>query len=241
MARRNDRFVAGLDIGTTKICCVIAEKKEDGGLDIIGIGRSASRGLRKGVVVNVDQTVEALRSAVEEAELMAGVSVERAFVGVAGGHIKGFNSRGVIAIANREREVTREDVERVIESARAVQLPADRVIFHAVPQDFILDDQDGIKDPVGMTGSRLQANVHIVTGAVPSLSNITNCVNRAGIEVTEMVLEQLAASETALTHDEKELGVALVDIGGGTTDLAIFEGGAICHTAVLPTGGDHFT
>ncbi|HZI93320.1 MAG TPA: cell division protein FtsA [Patescibacteria group bacterium] len=241
MARRNDRFIVGLDIGTTKICCVIAEKKEDGGLDIIGIGRSASRGLRKGVVVNVDQTVDALRSAVEEAELMAGVSVERAFVGVAGGHIKGFNSRGVIAIAGREREVDREDVDRVIESARAVQLPPDRLIFHAVPQDFILDDQDGIRDPVGMTGSRLEANVHIVTGAIPSLSNITNCVNRAGIEVVEMVLEQLAASETTLTHDEKDLGVALVDIGGGTTDLAIFERGAICHTAVLPTGGDHFT
>jgi len=241
MARRNDRFVVGLDIGTTKICCVIAEKKDGGGLDIMGIGRSASRGLRKGVVVNVDQTVDALKSAVEEAELMAGVSVERAFVGIAGGHIKGFNSRGVIAIAGRDREVAREDVERVIESARAVQLPTDRVIFHAVPQDFILDDQDGIRDPVGMTGSRLEANVHIVTGAIPSLSNITNCVNRAGIEVVEMVLEQLAAAETALTHDEKELGVALVDIGGGTTDLAIFVRGAICHTAVLPTGGDHFT
>ena len=241
MARRNDRFVVGLDIGTTKICCVIAEKQGDGGLDIIGIGRSASRGLRKGVVVNVDQTVEALKAAVEEAELMAGVNVEAAFVGVAGGHVKGFNSRGVISIAGRDREITREDVERVIESARAVQLPTDRVIFHAVPRDFILDEQDGIRDPVGMTGSRLEANAHIVTGAVPSLSNITNCVNRAGIEVIEMVLEQLAASETTLTHDEKELGVALVDIGGGTTDLAIFEHGAICHTAVLPTGGDHFT
>lgn len=241
MARRNDRFVAGLDIGTTKICCIIAEKKEGGGLDVLGIGRSASRGLRKGVVVNVDQTVDALKSAVEEAELMAGVSVEEAFVGVAGGHVKGFNSRGVIAIAGREREVAREDVERVIESARAVQLPTDRVIFHAVGRDFILDDQEGIRDPVGMTGSRLEANVHIVTGSVSSLSNITNCVNRAGIEVAEMVLEQLAASETALTVDEKELGVALVDIGGGTTDLAIFENGAICHTAVLPTGGDHFT
>jgi len=241
MARRNDRFIVGLDIGTTKICCVIAEKKDDGGLDIIGIGRSTSRGLRKGVVVNVDQTVDALKSAVEEAELMAGVSVERAFVGVAGGHIKGFNSRGVIAIAGRERDVTRDDVDRVIESARAVQLPPDRLIFHAVPQDFILDDQDGIRDPIGMTGGRLEANVHIVTGAITSLSNITNCVNRAGIEVVEMVLEQLAASETALTHDEKELGVALVDIGGGTTDLAIFEHGSICHTAVLPTGGDHFT
>jgi len=241
MARRNDRFVAGLDIGTTKICCVIAEKKESGEMDVIGIGRSASRGLRKGVVVNVDQTVDALKSAIEEAELMAGVSVERAFVGVAGGHIRGFNSRGVIAISGRDHEVTREDVDRVIESARAVQLPTDRLIFHAVPQDFILDDQDGIRDPIGMTGSRLEANVHIVTGSIASLSNITNCVNRAGVEVTEMVLEQLAASETSLTTDEKELGVALVDIGGGTTDLAIFEHGAICHTAVLPTGGDHFT
>lgn len=241
MARKNDRFVAGLDIGTTKICCVIAEKTDDGGLDIIGIGRSASRGLRKGVVVNVDQTVEALKSAVEEAELMAGVGVERAFVGVAGGHIKGFNSRGVIAISGRDHEVSREDVERVIESARTVQLPADRFIFHAVPQDFILDDQDGIRDPVGMNGSRLEANVHIVTGAIPTLNNITNCVNRAGIEVVDMVLEQLAAAETVLTTDEKELGVALVDIGGGTTDLAIFQHGAICHTSVLPTGGEHFT
>jgi len=241
MGRKNDRFVVGLDIGTTKICCVIAEKKDNGGLDVIGVGRSASRGLRKGVVVNVDQTVDALKSAVEEAELMAGETVERAFVGVAGGHIKGFNSRGVISISGREREVTPADIERVIESARAVQLPADRTIFHAVPRDFILDDQDGIRDPAGMNGSRLEANVHLVTGAISSLSNITNCVNRAGIEVVEMVLEQLAASETVLHHDEKELGVALVDIGGGTTDLALFVNGAICHTAVLPTGGDHFT
>ncbi len=241
MARKNERFVAGLDIGTTKICCVIAEKKDAGGLDVVGIGRSTSRGLRKGVVVNVDQTVEALKAAVEEAELMAGVSVERAYVGIAGGHVKGFNSRGVIAIAGRDREVVREDVARVIESARAVQLPSDRVIFHVVPQDFILDDQDGIRDPVGMAGSRLQANVHIVTGSIPSLNNITNCVNRAGVEVVETVLEQIAAGETALTHDEKELGVALVDIGGGTTDLAIFQRGAIHHTSMLPTGGDHFT
>ncbi|HEY3176366.1 MAG TPA: cell division protein FtsA [Candidatus Polarisedimenticolia bacterium] len=241
MARRNDRFVVGLDIGTTKICCIIAEKKDDGGLDIVGIGCSTSRGLRKGVVVNVDQTVEALKSAVEEAELMAGVGVERAFVGVAGGHIKGFNSRGVIAIPGRDREVTHMDVDRVIESARAVQLPADRAIFHSVPQDFILDDQDGIRDPIGMNGSRLEANVHIVTGAISTITNITNCVNRAGVEVAEPVLEQLAAADAVLTADEKELGVALVDIGGGTTDLAIFKRGAICHTAVLPTGGEHFT
>ncbi len=241
MVRRNDRFVVGLDIGTTKICCVIGEKKDGGGVDIIGIGRSASRGLRKGVVVNVDQTVDALKSAVEEAELMAGVSAEQAFVGIAGAHVKGFNSRGVIAISGGPRDVVREDVERVIESARAIHLPNDRAIFHALPQDYILDDVDDIREPVGMTGSRLEANVHIVTGAVPSLSNITNCVNRAGIEVAEMVLEQLAAAESVLTHDEKELGVALIDIGGGTTDLAIFQHGSICHTAVLPTGGDHFT
>ena len=241
MARRNDRFVAGLDIGTTKICVVIAERVEGGRLDIIGYGRAASRGLRKGVVVNVDQTVDALKAAVEEAELMAGVTVERGYVGVAGGHIRGFNSRGVIAISGREREVTREDVDRVIESARAVQLPADRVIFHAVPQDFILDGVGEIRDPLGMTGSRLEVNVHLVTGSMPSLSNITNCVNRAGVEVQEMVLEQIAAAESTLRTDEKELGIALVDIGGGTTDLAIFEQGSICHTAALPTGGDHFT
>ncbi|MFQ5701748.1 MAG: cell division protein FtsA [Acidobacteriota bacterium] len=241
MTRRNDRFVAGLDIGTTKICCAIAERDEGGGLDIIGIGQSASRGLRKGIVVNVDQTVGALKAAVEEAELMAGVSVDRAFVGVAGGHIRGFNSRGVITISGRDRQVTREDIDRVIESARSVQLPADRIIFHTVPQDYILDGQDEIRDPLGMTGSRLEANVHIVTGSIPSLSNITNCVNRAGIEVAEMVLEQLAAARSTLLSDEKELGVALVDIGGGTTDLAVFQNGAICHTAVLPIGGDNFT
>ncbi len=241
MPRRNERFVAGLDIGTTKICCVIAERKESGSVDIIGYGRAASRGLRKGVVVNVDQTVEALKVAVEEAELMAGVSVDHALVGVAGGHIRGFNSRGVIAIAGRDREITQEDVDRVIESARAIQLPEDRVIFHAVPRSFILDGVGEIRNPVSMTGSRLEANVHIVTGSMPSLSNITNCVNRAGIEVDEMVLEQIAAAESVLTTDEKDLGVALVDIGGGTTDLAIFEHGSICHTAALPTGGDHFT
>ncbi len=241
MARKIDRFVAGLDIGTTKICCVIAEKNAAGRLDIIGAGRAPSRGMRKGVVVNVDQTVEALKAAVEEAELMAGVSVERAWVGIAGGHIRGFNSRGVVAITGREREVSRDDVERVVESARAVQLPTDRVIFHALPRDFLMDDQEGIRDPIGMSGSRLEANVHIVTGAVSSLNNITNCVNRAGIEVADVVLEQLAAAMATLTPDEKELGVALVDIGGGTTDLAVFMDGSICHTAVLPAGGEHFT
>src|SRR5262245_37175887 len=241
MARKSDRFVAGLDIGTTKICCVISERNASGGLDIIGAGRATSRGMRKGVVVNVDQTVEALKAAVEEAELMAGVSVDRAWVGIAGGHIRGFNSRGVVAITGKEREVTRDDVERVVEAARAVQLPTDRAIFHALPRDFMMDDQEGIRDPIGMSGSRLEANVHIVTGAVSSLNNITNCVNRAGIEVVDVVLEQLAAATATLTPDEKELGVALVDIGGGTTDLAVFIDGSICHTAVLPAGGEHFT
>jgi cell division protein FtsA len=238
---KNERYVVGLDIGTTKISCVIAELRDNGSVDVVGVGASPSRGLRKGVVINLDATVDAVKSCVEEAEMMAGVAVEYATVGIAGGHIRSFNSRGVIAISGRDRTVSRDDLRRVMDAARAVSIPQDREILHVLPQEFVLDDQGGITQPVGMTGSRLEANVHIVTAATTSIQNLVTCVNRAGIEVRDTVLEQMAASEAVLTHDEQDLGVALVDVGGGTTDLAIFEKGSIWHTAVLPAGGDHFT
>src|SRR5206468_6789545 len=208
---------------------------------IVGIGTSESRGLRKGVVVNLETCVEAIKQAVEEAELMAGVAAERVHVGIAGVHIRSLNSRGVVTIAGRDRTVTREDVARVLEAAKAISIPQDQEILHVVPQEYVVDDQHGIRDPVGWHGSRLEALVHIVTGSVASVQTIVNCANRAGIEVSDTVLEQFAASEAVLTPDEKEVGIALVDIGGGTTDIAVFEKGSIVHTAVMPTGGDHFT
>ena len=238
---RSSRHIVGMDIGTTKVCVTVAEANEHGALDIVGFGTCPSKGLRKGVVINLDATVDSIKSAVEEAELMAGVGIEKAFVGIAGGHVRGFNSRGVVTVSSKEHEVTRGDVARVLNAARAVSIPPDREIFHVLPQEFIVDDQGGIGDPVGMTGTRLEANVYIVTGSVSAVQNIVNCVNRAGIEVEDTVLEQLAASEATLTHDEKEMGVALLDIGGGTTDLALLERGAIRHISILPTGGDHFT
>ena len=241
MAKNPQRYVVGLDIGTSKVAVAIGERKENGSLDVVGVGIAPSRGLRKGVVVNLDATVESVKQAVEEAELMAGISIERAYVGFAGGHVKGINCRGVVAVSGRDREVTRDDVSRVLEAARAVSMPQDRTIFHVLPQEYIVDEQDGIGDPMGMTGSRLEASVHLVTGSTSSIQNTVNCVNRAGIEVVETVLDPIAAAEAVLTHDERELGVALVDIGGGTTDLAIFRHGAVIHTAVLPAGGDHFT
>lgn len=231
----------GLDIGTTKVTAIVSEVTEEGRLDIIGIGSTESKGLRKGMVINLERTVDSIKRVVEEAELMAGVEIDSAHVGLAGGHIKGFNSRAVVAITNKSREITREDVFRAIDAAKAISLPADREIVHVLPQEFVVDGQDGISDPTGMTGSRLEAHVHIITAGTTATQNIVTCVNRAGLEVTETVLEQLAAAEAVLTPDEKELGVALVDIGGGTTDIAIFDKGTIWHTAVLPTGGDHFT
>ncbi len=196
-------------------------------MHVVGIGEAPSKGLRKGVVVNLDATVQAVKAAVEEAELMAGVSVESATVGIAGGHIRSFNSRGVVAVAGKNRTVSREDLRRVMDAAQAVSIPQDREILHVLPQEFVLDEQGGISDPVGMNGSRLEANVHIVTAASTSVQNIVTCVNRAGLEVRDTVLEQLAGAESALSEDEKELGTALIDVGGGTTDLAIFEKGAI--------------
>jgi cell division protein FtsA len=232
-------IIVGLDIGTTKICAVVGEITPEGNLDIIGLGTSQSRGLRKGVVINIDSTVESIKKAVEEAELMAGVEIDSIFAGIAGGHIKGFNSRGVIAI--KDKEVTQSDIERVIDAAKAVAIPMDREVIHVLPQEFIIDDQDGIKEPLGMSGVRLEAEVHIVTGAVTSAQNIIKSCNRAGLEVRDIVLQQLASSYAALTDDEKELGVALVDVGGGTTDIAIFVQGSIWHTSVLALGGNHIT
>ena len=238
MSVRKDNLIVGLDIGTTKICAVVGNLTEDG-IDIVGIGSSPSRGLRKGVVINIDSTVQSIRKAVEEAELMAGCEIKSVFAGIAGGHIKGLNSQGVIAIKNRE--VAPDDVKRVIEAAKAIAIPMDREVIHILPQEFIIDDQDGIREPLGMSGVRLEAKVHIVTGAAASAQNIVKSCNRAGMDVADIVLEQLASSEAVLSADEKELGVALVDVGGGTTDIAIFVDGAIKHTSVLSLGGNHLT
>ena len=238
---KNDRYVVGLDIGTSTIGCVVGELRDDGQVNLVGIGEAPSRGLRKGIVVNLDATVDAVKAAVDEAELMAGVSVESATVGIAGGHIRSFNSRGVVAVSSKDRTVSRDDVRRVMDASRAVSIPQDREILHVLPQEFVLDEQGGISSPEGLVGSRLEANVHIVTASTTSVQNLVTCANRAGVEVRDTVLEQLAVSESVLSSDEKELGVAIIDIGGGTTDLAIFEKGSIWHTAVLPVGGDHFT
>lgn len=238
---KNERYAVGLDIGTTKISCVVGELRDDGGVSIVGLGGAPSRGLRKGIVVNLETTIDAIKSAVEEAELMSGLNIESATVGIAGGHIRSFNSRGVVAVTGKDRTISNEDVRRVLDAARAVNIPQDREILHVLPQEFVVDDQSGIAAPVGLIGSRLEANVHIVTASSTSVQNLVTCVNRVGIEVRDTVLEQVAISQSALSEDERELGTALIDIGGGTTDLAIFEKGAIWHTAVLPVGGDHFT
>jgi cell division protein FtsA len=238
---RKDRYLVGLDVGTSRIAAIVGEALDDGALDVIGIGVAESQGIRRGVVVNVDAAVDSIKKAIEEAELMAGVEIDSVYLGLAGPHVKGFNSRGVVAVAGKNREISREDVRRAIDAAKAVSLPSGREILTVLPQDFVVDEQDGIGAPVGMTGARLEVNVHIITGSVTSTQNTVTCVNRAGVSVTETVLEQIASSEAVLTPDEKELGVALVDVGGGTTDLAIFERGSLWHTAVIPIGGDHFT
>jgi cell division protein FtsA len=234
-------LITGLDVGTTKICSIITELTSYGGLNIIGVGTSASRGLRKGVVVNIDSAVEAIKKAVSDAEAMAGVEVESVFAGVAGGHIRGINSRGVVAVSGKGKEVSPADVERALEAARAVNLAPDREIIHVLPQTFVVDDQDGVREPIGMSGVRLEVEVHIVTGATTSIQNVIRSVNRAGLTVQDIVLQPLAAAEAILSPDEKELGVLLVDLGGGTTDLALFREGAIWHTGVLALGGDHIT
>jgi cell division protein FtsA len=237
MAKKNP-LIVGLDIGTWKIGVIVAEVTEHGA-EIIGIGSAASKGLRKGVVVNIEATVESIRRAIEEAELMAGCEIRNAVVGSAGSHIKGFNSHGVVAVKNRE--VAGGDVERVMDAARAVALPMDREVLHVLPQEFVVDDQDGIKEPIGMAGVRLEARVHIVTGAVSSGQNLIKCCNRAGLHVRDVLAGPLAAGEAVLTPEERELGVALLDLGGGTTDIVVYHAGAIRHTAVLPVGGGHVT
>src|SRR6187397_1064811 len=238
---RKERYLVGLDVGTSTIAVIVGELMDDGGLDIIGIGLAESKGIRRGVVNNVDSAAESIKRALDEAELTAGVEIDSVHLALSGAHVKAFNSRGVVAVAGRNREITREDVKRAIDAARAVALPGGREILHVLPQDFVVDDVDGVASPIGMTGSRLEVNVHVVTGSASSMQNMIACVNRAGVEVVDTVLEQLAASESVLTPDEKELGVALVDIGGGTTGFAVFERGSLWHTGVIAVGGDHFT
>ena len=236
-----ENFLVACDIGTSKICVLVGEPTPSGALDVIGKGSAANRGTRKGNIVNVDATIEAIKRAAEEAEIMAGVQIARSWVGVSGSNIRSFNSRGVVAVAGKDREITRDDVARVIDAARGVQIPQDHEVIHVVPREFAVDGQDGVAEPVGMVGARLEADVHVVTAPVAVTQNIVTCMNKAGIEVVQLVLEQFAAAEAVLTPDEKELGIALIDIGGGTTEVSVYQKGSIAHTAVIPIGGDHFT
>ncbi len=232
-------MIIALDIGTSKVVALVGEVGPDGTIDVVGIGSHPSRGLKKGVVVNIESTVLSIQRAVEEAELMAGCKIHSVSVGIAGSHINSMNSHGIVAI--KEREVVEQDLDRVIDAARAVAIPADQKILHILPQEYVIDNEEGIKEPLGMSGVRLEAKVHLVTGAVNAAQNIEKCVQRCGLEVDNMVLEQVASSYAVLTEDEKDLGVCMVDIGGGTTDIAIFTGGSIRHTAVIPIAGDQVT
>ncbi len=239
MSKENKNLIVGLDIGTSKVVAVVAELLPDGRLELIGMGSHESKGLKKGVVVNIEATVNAIQRALEEAELMADCKIQRVYTGIAGSHIRSFNSTGMVPI--RDREVTPMDVDRVIETARAMPIPTDQQVLHILTQEFIIDGQDGVREPLGMSGVRLEVKVHIVTGAVSAAQNIVKCVRRCGLEVSDLILQPLASSLATLTEDEKELGVCLVDIGGGTTDVAIFREGAIRHTAVIPIAGDQIT
>jgi len=240
MSKKTEKnLIVGLDIGTSKVVAIVGEVTPENDIEIIGLGSHPSRGLKKGVVVNIESTVQSIQRAVEEAELMAGCQIHSVYAGIAGSHIRSLNSHGIVAI--RDKEVTQYDVERVIDAARAVAIPADQKVLHIMPQEFIIDDQESIREPIGMSGVRLEAKVHMVTGAVSAAQNIIKCVRRCGLEVDDIILEQLASSHSVLTEDEKELGVCLVDIGGGTTDIAVFTEGAIRHTAVIPIAGDQVT
>ena len=240
MAKKaDDNLIVGLDIGTSKVVAIVGEVSAEGDIEIIGIGTQVSHGLKKGVVVNIESTVQSIQRAVEEAELMAGCQIRSVYAGIAGSHIRSINSHGIVAI--KEKEVTAADVARVIDAAKAVAIPADQRILHVLPQDFVIDNAEGIRDPISMSGVRLEAKVHLVTGAMSAAQNIIKCVRRCGLEVDDIILEQLAASAAVLTEDEKELGVCLVDIGGGTTDIAVFSDGAIRHTSVIPIAGDQVT
>ncbi len=235
---KRENVIVGLDIGTTKTCAIVAEVKE-AGIDIIGVGSHPSEGLRKGVVVNIESTVESIKRAVEDAEHTSGCEIRSVYTGIGGGHIRGQNSLGIVPVKGREVEAY--DVERAIEAAKAIAIPLDRQLLHTLPQYYLVDEQDGIRDPVGMAGVRLEAKVHIVTGAVTSIQNIVKSVNRVGLDINDIVLEQIAAGEAVLSNDEKDLGVALIDIGGGTTNIAIYSEGSVKHTAVLPVGGQYVT
>ncbi len=237
--KASGNLIVGLDIGTSKVVAIVGEVTVEGDIDIIGIGTQPSRGLKKGVVVNIESTVQSIQRAVEEAELMAGCQIRSVFAGIAGSHIRSINSHGIVAI--KEKEVTPADVARVIDAAKAVAIPADQRILHVLPQEFVIDNSEGIRDPISMSGVRLEAKVHLVTGAVSAAQNIIKCVRRCGLDVDDVILEQLASASSVLTEDEKELGVCLVDIGGGTTDIAVFSDGAIRHTAVIPIAGDQVT
>ncbi len=239
MATTASQIIVGLDIGTSKVVAIVGELGEDGTIEVIGLGSHPSRGLKKGVVVNIESTVQSIQRAVEEAELMAGCQIDAVYAGIAGSHIRSLNSHGIVAI--RDKEVMQSDVDRVIDAAQAVAIPADQKVLHIVPQEYVIDSQEGVKEPLGMSGVRLEAKVHLVTCAVNAAQNIEKCVRRCGLEVRDVILEQLASSYAVLTEDEKELGVCLVDIGGGTTDIAIFTEGAIRHTAVIPIAGDQVT
>ena len=239
MTKDAKNLIVGLDIGTSKVVAVVAEVLPSGRHEIIGLGQSESKGLKKGVVVNIEATVESIQRALEEAELMADCQIRNVWTGVAGSHIRSFNSSGMVAI--KDKEVTATDVARVIETAKAVNIPTDQQLLHTVAQEFIVDNQEDVREPIGMSGIRLEVKVHIVTGAVSAVQNIVKCVRRCGLEVTDLLLQPMASADAVLTADEKELGVALVDIGGGTTDIAIFTEGAIRHTAVIPIAGDQVT
>lgn len=240
MTRTEDReLIVGLDIGTSKVVAIVGEIADEGQIQVIGLGHHPSRGLRKGVVVNIESTVQSIQRAVEEAELMAGCEIHSVYAGIAGSHVKSLNSHGIVAV--RDNEVSEADVDRVIEAAKAVAVPADQKILHVLPQEYIIDQQDGIREPVGMSGVRLEAKVHMVTGAQSAAQNIIKCVRRCNLEVDDVILEQLASSYSVLNDDERDLGVCIIDIGGGTTDIAIFTGGSIRHTAVIPIAGDQVT
>lgn len=240
MAKREERkLLIGLDIGTSKVVAIVGELSSENMLEVIGIGSHPSRGLKRGVVVNIESTVQSIQRAIEEAELMSGCEINTVYAGIAGSHVRSLNSHGIVAI--RDKEVSSGDIDRVIDAARAVAIPADQKVLHVLPQEFLIDSQEGIREPIGMSGVRLEAKVHLVTGAVSAAQNIVKCVQRCGLDVEDVVLEQLASSFSVLTEDEKELGICLVDIGGGTTDLAVFRGGAIQHTAVIPIAGDQVT
>ncbi len=235
-------LIVGLDIGTTKVCCIVAEPGEDGqSITVLGVGQSASEGLNRGVVVNIEKTVRAIQQAVRQAEQQAGIDVGEVIVGIAGDHIQSIQATGIVAISNPDRDITRQDVARLIEDTKKIAIPSDRKILHVIPQDFIIDGQDGISDPVGMSGIRMEGNVHVVTGLVTALQNIYRCVERAGFHVRDLVLEPLASAFAVFDPEEREVGVALIDIGGGTTDIAVFEGGIIRHTAIIGIAGRQVT